>query len=421
VGIVTGTAFVDANANGARDAGETALPGIIVNLSGTASATGAAVNLSTAANANGAYTFTGVVPGTYHLTSGPGGAFLGGGVSFPTFTISAGQTVTQDLAFGGVAPAAISLRMFLNSSGPASLPFAAAGSGQAIVDRPPTVSTAVADQAVTAGTTNTVLDLAGNFTDPDITDTQVRFDTSDGPINVTLSDTQTPRTVANFLNYVTSGRYDNSIFHRLIPNFALQGGGFTFNPSGPSLPAIATDPAVQSEFKTSNTIGTLALALPSGANNVADPNAGTDEFFFNLADNSSSLDPQKFTVFGQINGPADQTVINTLAATPTKDESSVNGSFMNIPLSNYAGANFPKDTTAANYLIVKDIAIVSRGDVLTYSVVNNSNPTLVTPTVKDNRLTLQYATGQTGSATITVRATDRFGLTVDQTFTVTVS
>ena len=60
----------------------------------------------------------------------------------------------------------------------------------------------------------TQFDLAGNFSDANIQDSLVRFDTSSGPIFVELFDQQAPRTVANFLDYVTTNAYNNSIFHR---------------------------------------------------------------------------------------------------------------------------------------------------------------------------------------------------------------
>src|SRR5581483_564104 len=111
-------------------------------------------------------------------------------------------------------------------------------------------------------------------------------------------------------NYITSNRFDNSIFHRLASGFVLQGGGFTFfndaNGNG-AIGEIITDPAVQNEFGESNVQGTIAMAKLGN-----DPNSATSQFFFNLANNSANLDNQNggFTVFGRINGPADQTVIN---------------------------------------------------------------------------------------------------------------
>jgi len=97
--------------------------------------------------------------------------------------------------------------------------------------------------------------------------------------------------------------------------------------------------------------------------------------------------------------------------------------FNQIPLQNYTGTSFPTDTTADNYALISGVKVVSRPEFLTYSIVSNSNPKLVTPTLgtgDNNRLTLAYAAGQTGTATITVKATDTFGASVTDTFTVNV-
>src|SRR5262249_2855213 len=106
---------------------------------------------------------------------------------------------------------------------------------------------------------------------------------------------------------VLDGDYRNTVFHRLVPNLVLQGGGFTFAASPASLVPVPTDPPVLNEFRTSNTLGTLAMAKSPD-----DPNSATSQFFFNLADNSQTLDVQNggFTVFGKIVGPADQAVFN---------------------------------------------------------------------------------------------------------------
>jgi cyclophilin family peptidyl-prolyl cis-trans isomerase len=443
---LTGTAFIDANGDGARASTEVTVPGVGLTLTGTTSQ--GPVTITATTDANGLFTFT-AVAGTYTLTAATPGILLGGepqfgggvgvGDSVSGITLSAGQSVTQDLGFFGLGPQAISARQFLTNSTAADLQFPTPGSGQGSVDRPPVVSSAIQDVSVNKGSAPTTLDLAGNFSDPDITDTRVVLNTSAGPINIELFDAQAPRTVANFLNYIQSGAYNDSIFHRSAKTsngttpFVLQGGGFTFNTNPSRLDQIPTDPAVQNEFdgtNRSNVLGTLAMAKFGN-----DPNSATDQFFFNLGNNSANLDNQNggFTVFGKVVSSADQQVVNTLAAIPTRDESTAaalppsqqgapgQGVFAEIPLQNYAGTNFPTDTTAANYALVQSAQVVSRGDFLTYSVVSNSNPGLVTPTVKSERLTLTYAAGQSGTATLTVRATDRFGVSVDSTFTVTVT
>ena len=236
--------------------------------------------------------------------------------------------------------------------------------------------------------------------------------------------------MANFENYVTSGRYNNSIFHRLATNFVLQGGGFAFDNTGttPAISTIATDPSVQNEpdiVNRSNIKGTIAMAKLGG-----DPNSATDQFFINLADNSSNLNSQNggFTVFGKLHSAADQTVVDALTAYTVQNQSNAaalpsnqKGVFDSIPLKNYTGTTFPTDTTLANYAAITGATIITQPEALTYSIVSNSNTAAVTTAIVNNRLTVTKVTGQTGAATITVRATDKGGLTKDMTFTVNVT
>jgi cyclophilin family peptidyl-prolyl cis-trans isomerase len=289
----------------------------------------------------------------------------------------------------------------------------------------PTLKTALAPVSVAVGASRTV-DLAGSFDDADIVNTQVRFNTSAGPVNVELFDRQAPKTVANFLNYVRDGDYTDSIFHRKVNSFILQGGGFTFEAGAtPTLAAIPTDPPVQNEpdvVNRSNLRGTLAMAKLEG-----NPNSATDQFFFNLGNNAANLDNQNggFTVFGKVASAADQAIVDQLAAIPTQNQGTAadlpaiqQGVFSAIPLTNYTGTDFPSDTTRANYAIIDGVTIVSQPEALTYTVVGSTNPAVATATVTNNLLIIQGGTA--GSTTLTIRATDKSGNTAQTTVVVTV-
>jgi cyclophilin family peptidyl-prolyl cis-trans isomerase len=129
--------------------------------------------------------------------------------------------------------------------------------------------------------------------------TIVRFDTTLGNVDVRLYDTATPLSVANFLGYVTSGRYTDSIIHRSVPGFIIQGGGY-YSPAGAGgIELIPESPPVPNEPGISNLRGTLSYAKLGGY-----PDSATSEWFFNLADNSENLDNQNggFTVFGRVLG-----------------------------------------------------------------------------------------------------------------------
>ena len=151
----------------------------------------------------------------------------------------------------------------------------------------------------------------------------VRFETSLGDFRVQLFEEVAPKTVANFVNYVSDGDYENSIVHRSIPGFVIQGGGFD---SG--LSDIPTDDPVVNEFSLSNLRGTIAMAKLGG-----DPNSATSQWFINLADNEF-LDSQNsgFTVFGEVFAE-DLSVIDAIAGVETYG---LGGPFRDIPLVNYS-------------------------------------------------------------------------------------
>ena len=154
--------------------------------------------------------------------------------------------------------------------------------------------------------------------------TTVRLQTSLGAIDIELFDSAAPLTVANFLNYVNSGAYNNSFIHRSVPKFIIQGGGYAWASGLPHIPAGAP---VVNEFSPSrsNLRGTVAMAKRDG-----DPNSATTEWFVNLADNSANLDAQNggFTVFGKVTASG-MAVVDAIAALQTRN---AGGAFGNLPL-----------------------------------------------------------------------------------------
>jgi len=143
----------------------------------------------------------------------------------------------------------------------------------------------------------------------------LRMQTDLGAIDIEMFDTVAPQTVANFMNYVNDGDYEGTFFHRSIPGFVVQGGGYKANtPNGSILTdgasLIPTDPPVDNEFNLSNLRGTIAMAKVGG-----DPDSATSQWFFNLADNSENLDNQNggFTVFAQVLGDGME-VVESIAA-----------------------------------------------------------------------------------------------------------
>lgn len=98
--------------------------------------------------------------------------------------------------------------------------------------------------------------------------TIVQVKTNVGDFEINLFDEITPITVQNFLNYVSSERYDGTVIHRLLPGFVAQGGGFRFTGQLP-LEAVTTNSAIINEPKLSNVRGTIAMAKLGGNPNSA--------------------------------------------------------------------------------------------------------------------------------------------------------
>jgi cyclophilin family peptidyl-prolyl cis-trans isomerase len=127
----------------------------------------------------------------------------------------------------------------------------------------------------------------------------VHMETNLGNIDIELYDDQAPKTVANFLGYAGRGHYNGVIIHRSQPGFVIQGGGHKCCILG-QFYAIPSDPPIQNEFdpSRSNVRGTIAMAKSS------DPDSASNQWFFNLADNSATLDDTNnsggFTVFGHV-------------------------------------------------------------------------------------------------------------------------
>ena len=142
-------------------------------------------------------------------------------------------------------------------------------------------------------------------------DPVVVFKTSLGDIEIQLDPKNAPVTTANFLAYVDKKFYDGTIFHRVIPGFVDQGGGFTTD-----MQQKPTDPPIKNEATNGlhNVRGSISMARTN------DPNSATSQFFLNLVDNSGKLDPggvspEGYAVFGKITKGLD--VMDKIAAIPT--------------------------------------------------------------------------------------------------------
>jgi peptidyl-prolyl cis-trans isomerase A (cyclophilin A) len=185
--------------------------------------------------------------------------------------------------------------------------------------------------------------------------TVVRLRTSEGNIDIELYDrfgpggaSAAPITTANFLSYINSGRYEETFFHRLIANFVLQGGGFSFTPPTTAAAVVTpADPEIQNEFDPGRSNVERTVAMAKRGDN---PNSATSQFFFNLADNSQNLNNQNggFTVFGKVIKGWE--VVQTIAGFQPRDLNQFfttnQGNFGEVPLSGSANTDLVTITDA---------------------------------------------------------------------------
>ena len=151
---------------------------------------------------------------------------------------------------------------------------------------------------------------------------KVNLSTNLGDIVIELNAAKAPKSVDNFLQYVKAGQYDGTVFHRVIENFMIQGGGFS--PELKEKPTRAPIP-LEARNGLSNSRGTLAMARTS------DPNSATAQFFINVQDNAfldaaKSPDGNGYAVFGKVVSGMD--VVDRIRVVQTGNR----GPYQNVPL-----------------------------------------------------------------------------------------
>ncbi|MFO0929467.1 MAG: peptidylprolyl isomerase [Gemmataceae bacterium] len=468
-GMLTGVAFLDRNLNGVFNPGvDLRLAGATIRLQGTTK-TGATINTAVVTNALGVYTFYDLQPGkNYTLSSGPGvvarpntfGARIGTAVTTTNGTdywVDGLQSFTRNLAFGGLTAGTFSLRQFIASAATGTFQLHVAGAGVSAAsgrsNSAPTTAGTTTDRTgtVATGGNSSFIDLAGVFTDADLSNnSQMRIHTIvDGTvrdIDIELFDKDAARTVANFYNYVLANKYDYSVFHRetkvgvLTPDGSasgievLQGGGFKFpvttttalaDAGYGTLTSIQTDGDVKNEFSSAhlNSRGTLSMARSSALDSAS------SQFFFNMLSNPGlDATSSPYTVFAQVIGGSlgvnqqtldalfQQLSITNLNSTDSqraaadKVPTALSGISGEVPTSGYTDVT--KLPTGKNLAAITDIEVLKVGERLTYEIVSNSNAKLFKSVkIVNNRLVFDTDTNSSasGTASIVVRATDRFG------------
>ena len=143
---------------------------------------------------------------------------------------------------------------------------------------------------------------------------KVKLATSAGDIVIELDKAKAPKTVDNFVQYVNDGHYNGTVFHRVIPNFMIQGGGMTADMAEKKTRAPIP---LESKNGLSNVRGSIAMAR------TGDPNSATSQFFINVQDNprldaANARDGNGYAVFGKVIAGMD--VVDKIRAVPTSSK-----------------------------------------------------------------------------------------------------
>jgi cyclophilin family peptidyl-prolyl cis-trans isomerase len=266
----------------------------------------------------------------------------------------------------------------------------------------PTITSPLGARTQLLGVASPAISLNTHFNDPDVT-VASRIVTNMGAMNVIYFPSAAPQNVANFQSYISRGDLVDTIIHRSIPGFVIQGGGYR---AAAGTPSITRQAPVTNEPKITNARGTLSMAKSAG-----NPNSATSEFFVNLADNAGNLNQQNegFTVFARLNAEGMATA-DAIAALTRKNFSATNGVLTDLPCLN------PPPTVFDLASLVK---VISAGPVapLSYSV-SVLNPAVCSAAIVVDSLTV---TGLAlGSTTIAVTATDLDGASIQQVVPVTI-
>ncbi len=245
------------------------------------------------------------------------------------------------------------------------------------------------------------------------------FETPKGYFTVALHSQATPKTVANFLRYVTAKQYDYSILHRADPGaptslgFVIQGGGYypSSNTNPTAWGRIGTYDPVPNESGVPNTRGTLSMAKLPPEVSGGGPDSATSQWFVSVDNNIDILDRQNggFTVFGQVVGNG-MTVVDALMNLQRGDYTVTVGT-QSATLNDVPVRTATKPATLGFDSIVYFPSVV-QSPAVEISVVGNSNPGILTAQVVGMGLYLK-SLDRIGSTNITLRATNLDGRTAD--------
>ncbi len=281
----------------------------------------------------------------------------------------------------------------------------------------PTLKQALPDVTVAQGTSTSSVDLRNHFEITGIQGQVVQFRCVLGAFNLEMLPAAAPQTVTNFLRYANAGRFVNNVVHRSDKSLGvIQGGQFSLTST--SLPPIETYPPIPLEYNLPNARGTIAMARGTNIHSA------TCQYFINTKDNTTTLGQANdggYAVFGRVTGTG-MTVVDAIADLPIYVWGT---NYLTWPMINYAGGTAP--VTYTNLIAMSTAQVVplfpdaaGQPAVATFTM-TNSNPALATAVVEGSFLRITPATEQSGTAHLTVVATDSNGNAVQDTFQFTVT
>lgn len=303
-----------------------------------------------------------------------------------------------------------------------------------------TVANPIADFKLTSGALSNTVPLSGVFSTTNLNAVSgsvvrmpVQFGTGTSAVNsaiaLELYDQATPLTVQNFLNYVNTNAYTNTIIHRTVTTGSggigiIQGGGFTYSPSSGQFGAVTTGAPVVNEFSSSprdalgrvNVRGTIAMARQTGVNSA------TSQWFINTTNNPSldnAAGGNQYCVFGRVIGGL--AVADQINALPVYNASQISSAFTNLPLANYDGGSQLASSSVVRFSGARVIPANQVKNYFTYTV--KSSNSLVTATLDaNNNLVVTAANAKKpATSTVTITAADLTGAAVTETVLVTVA
>jgi cyclophilin family peptidyl-prolyl cis-trans isomerase len=272
----------------------------------------------------------------------------------------------------------------------------------------PAVLSPLPMMTVSAVTNVPLVDLRSYFTITGFREPVVQFETSLGTFNLALFPSAAPITVTNFLGYVNSGKYVNSVVHRSDKLLGLiQGGGYY----RPMLDPVPTNSPIPLEYNIPNTNSTIAMAR------TYIQNSATSQWFINRNDNTEVFGQANgggYAVFGRVTGTG-MDVANFIGSLPTYEFSVP---FDQLPLWHYTGGvvlegNYVAVTWAQEVPLFPPLL---GGRAVVQFTVTNSNPAVATVTAEGSSLRVMPVGGALGSANVTVTATDSNGNSTNSTF-----